>query len=104
MICPNVARSAGLNWQWNYEALADLATFGHIIGDHTLHTAVRRVGSAELVGWDGLVLSRKKLDRQQYLAGDPSQEAIEILLETVKSEAGADDLISLSAGFDSRMI
>ena len=100
----DVIGSAGLNWQWNYEALADLATFGHVIGDHTLHAAVRRVGSAELVTWDGLALSRKKLDIQRYSTGDPSKEAIEVLLETVRAEAGTDDLISLSAGFDSRMI
>ena len=95
---------AGLNWQWNYEALVDLATFGHVIGDQTLHAAVRRVGSAELITWDGSALSQKKLHIQRPLTGDPSNVAIDVLLETVRTEARPDHLISLSAGFDSRVI
>jgi hypothetical protein len=86
----DVIGSVGLNWQWIHEDLADLATFGHVIGDHTLHATVRRVGSAKLVTWDGLAPS--------------SRRQSEVLLEAVRAEAGTDDLISLPAGFDSRMI
>ena len=101
----DVIESAGLNWQWDYEALADLATFSHVIGDQTLHSAVRRVGSAELISWDGSALSKKKLKIQAtHSTGDPAQEAIDVLLEAVRSGAEADDLISLSGGFDSRVI
>jgi len=100
----DVIGSAGLNWQWNYEALADLATFGHVIGDQSLHAAVRRVGSSELITWDGSTLSQKKLEIRGHSTRDPSKEAIESLLETVRAEADTDHLISMSAGFDSRLI
>jgi hypothetical protein len=98
------SKLAGLNWRWDYEALADLATFGHVLGDQTVHASVRRVGSAELITWDGSALSQKKLDIQRPSTKDPSKEAIEVLVETVRVEAGTDHLISLSAGFDSRVI
>jgi asparagine synthase (glutamine-hydrolysing) len=101
----DVIESAGLNWQWDYEALVDLATFAHLIGDQTLHPAVRRVGSAELIHWDGTALSKETLKLPPTCStGDPAQEAIDIVLDVVRSEAQPDDLISLSAGFDSRVI
>jgi hypothetical protein len=100
----DVTESAGLDWRWNYEALADLAILGHLVSDHTLHPAVYRVGAAELVAWDGSALSRQRIGNGQRVSGDPATGAIDALLEAVRTEASPGDVISISAGFDSRLI
>jgi len=100
----DLVNAAGLDWQWNYEGLADLAIFGHLIGKHTLHPAVRRLGRGELIRWNGSSLSSKYCVHEQPTSGDPASDAIESLLDSVRSQSLPNDVISFSAGFDSRVI
>ncbi|MBS1805752.1 MAG: hypothetical protein JST28_20615 [Acidobacteria bacterium] len=99
-----VLESASLGWHWNYEALANLAIFGHLLGSETLHPAVRRVGKNELVFWNGSSLESTLCNVDTPELGDPADEAIESVLESVRQLSAPTDVISFSAGFDSRVI
>lgn len=100
-----VAQAADLTWEWDYDALADLAVFGHLIGKRTLHKRIHRVGPSEQVIWDGKRLTsvaRPASGVRTRSAG--AQDALEHVVAYVRTVAEDGDVISLSAGFDSRVI
>lgn len=100
-----VAQKAGLPWRWNYEALGDFAVFGHLLGSSTLHSDVTRVGAGELVQWDGKSVKSSVIPRPVYDSiRHPADDAIDILVDSVRNQTNPDDVISISAGFDSRLI
>ena len=85
-------------------ALTNLAIFGHLIGTETLHIAVRRVGKRELVTWNGSSFHSETYPATPPLLTNPADDAIESLLESVRQRSASTDVISFSAGFDSRVI
>jgi asparagine synthase (glutamine-hydrolysing) len=100
----DVVEAAGFDWIWDYDALTNLAVFGHLIGKQTLHPAVSRVGKGELVRWNGSAISTKTYVIDQKISSNPVNDAIDALLESVRSQHKPGDVISVSAGFDSRVI
>jgi asparagine synthase (glutamine-hydrolysing) len=44
-----VCQSAGLDWQWNWRALAAVSCFEHVLGNDSLHPLVSRLGAGEIV-------------------------------------------------------
>ncbi len=99
-----VVRKARLAWEWNWRSLACLAYFGHTVGDDTLHARVRRVGAGQIVGWRGGELSKTTLAAPQTGSRDALVTAAEALCRFVETHGSDDAVLSMSAGFDSRVL
>ena len=98
-----VMRKAGLASEWSWRSLAWLAYFGHTVGDDTLHARIRRVGAGQIVSWRGGELSKTTLAPPQTGSRDAPAAAAEALCRFVERH-GSDAVLSMSAGFDSRVL
>ncbi len=99
-----VMRQAGLAWEWNWRALACLAYFGHTLGDDTLHARIRRVGTGQIVTWRTGELSKTTLAAPKTGSRDAPTAAVEALCRFVETHGNDDSVLSMSAGFDSRVL
>lgn len=80
-------------WRWNERALASLAIFGHTLGTDTLCESVTRAPAAE----------RASLDWGREQTIDAALEALKIAFRGCV-EGASDVHLSLSAGYDSRLL
>lgn len=98
--------AAGLDWRWNWQALGDLCQLENLTGNTTLHPEVRRVPPGTVLTWRS---GRLELDSRALVEGfrpqlpDPDR-AVAALNAEVARLAGSDPYLSLSGGFDSRLI
>jgi hypothetical protein len=102
--------AAGLNWQWNWDALAQLALFDHVLGNVSLHQSISRIPAASVIKICG-----NKIDKftepfwtELYETNKTTsklEDAAPVLLD-ILSELPANDhyALSLSAGYDSRVL
>lgn len=103
-----VAREAGLRWSWDYEAIADYLSIGHLLGDRTPHAGVRRVPPGGVIEISG---NRIKIEvpvwpaEQTYaLPGTAFEAAIDALLVAARDLPPSACRLSMSGGFDSRLL
>ena len=99
-----VVREAELAWEWNWRSLACLAYFGHTVGDDTLHARVRRVGAGQIVSWRDGELSKTTLAPPKTGSRNALVTAAEALCRFVEKHGSDDAVLSMSAGFDSRVL
>lgn len=102
-----VARRAGLGWRWNVRAVRSLALLGHTLGRDTLHAEVFRMPADAQVTLAGGAARERSLGFWDHLApgGGSRQEVVDALLDAVRCQVGdAPALLSLSAGYDSRLL
>jgi Asparagine synthase len=105
----DVVRDARLVWKWNPRAITALALFGHTVGDDTLHPDVAHMPcAAVLTATEGHTRIERHDDAwtavfAQRPADDPN-EAVSTLEEVFREMAAPDAVVSLSAGFDSRLL
>jgi len=105
----DVVRAAGLPWRWNRRAINCLALFGHTIGEDTLHPNVRRLPYAATVTADGTSVRTVSHDHEWselFAPRSPTtmEEAISTLARVFEESAVTNAVVSLSAGFDSRLL
>jgi hypothetical protein len=105
----DVVREAGLQWRWNRRAINCLALFGHTIGEDTLHPDVKRLPCAATVTSDGVNVHTVRHDHEWselFAPRSPTtmEEAISTLAHVFDESAPNDAVVSLSAGFDSRLL
>jgi asparagine synthase (glutamine-hydrolysing) len=103
----DVAHRAGLGWRWNWRAVRSLALLGHTVGRDTLHPGVFRIPHDSLVTLEGGMVHEHSLGFWDSLScgGGSIREVVDALLEAVKLQVGdAPVLLSLSAGYDSRLL
>lgn len=103
-----IVRESGLGWRWNWQALGDLLQLENLTGNATLHPEINRVPPGSLVHFHR-PSRRLTLDSRVCLDDLPrrhstASEAVECLNRSVQSWAGANPYLSLSGGFDSRVI
>ena len=105
----DVVRKGRLGWRWNHRAVNSLALLGHTAGEDSLHPDVTRVPCASVVTIEG---DRARVDRHDrawsdVFAGardgrlDQAAEGLEVAFREMSSP---DAVVSLSAGFDSRLL
>jgi hypothetical protein len=104
-----VARDAGLPWRWNRRAVSCMALFGHTIGQDTLHPDVLRAPPASVitVAGDRCDLDARPDAWRAVFAPRPATEpdkAVGVLVDVFREMAAASSIVSLSAGFDSRLL
>jgi asparagine synthetase B (glutamine-hydrolysing) len=102
----DVVRSAGLAWEHDEVALCHLAAIEQMVGDETLHARVKRVPAGTVMTWDGCNLKSGSRSWTDGIDGPPTTpgEALESFNASVARLAGADNVVSMSSGFDSRLI
>lgn len=102
----DILKEAKLAWKWNWQALGDLCQLENLTNNATLHPDVHRVPPGSILRFQA-----GKLDIRSsiYLDSLPNQhadagEAVSALNEEVVNWAGKNPYLSLSGGFDSRVI
>lgn len=102
-------REARLRWEWNWDALAQLATFDHLIGNASLHARIEKVPPCCVMK---VTAGVKEVKTEPFWPTifrlDPGADASEgaavissILAELPSSGRCA---LALSAGYDSRVL
>lgn len=102
----DAARAAGKSWSWNARAIQSLALLGHTVGEDSLHPEVYRLPPDAVSVAEG--------GRLQSVAGGfwrslpqrhTAAQALHALRAAFERDAGgAQPLLSLSAGYDSRLL
>jgi asparagine synthase (glutamine-hydrolysing) len=101
-----ILRRSGLAWSWNWQALGDLCQLENLTDNQTLHPAIRRVPPGSILHFtEGRVSlhSVAVLDGIPPAPADPDA-AVDALNDAVLRLAGETPYLSLSGGFDSRVI
>jgi asparagine synthase (glutamine-hydrolysing) len=101
-----ILRLSGLDWQWDWAALGDLCQLENLTDNHTLHPGIHRVPPGSILHYTDGKLSLRSvamLDRIPAAPADPDA-AVQALNASVARLAGEHPYLSLSGGFDSRVI
>jgi asparagine synthase (glutamine-hydrolysing) len=101
-----VLRKSGLKWRYNFSALADVACLQHVVEDDTLHPDIRRVPPATVLTYSNGTVTRKSLSWAEIHERRKStpEEALEKFNSSCRRSLGDGNVLSLSGGFDSRLI
>ena len=98
---------AGLDWEWNLDALRSVAWLGHTIGDQSLHAKVKRIPANSLLLYTNGTWHSETQSFWSTVFDEPTiriDDALDVF-ETVTDELVPESpLVSLSAGFDSRAL
>ena len=103
----DVVQRAELPWRWNAPALRNLALLEHTLGDETLHPDVFRCPPATVMrfGPGGQLRQRRYLTPGRFFEGCGGPDAaLEVLVDVVGELSDGAPMVSLSAGFDSRVL
>lgn len=103
----SLVRRGRLGWRWNERSLLSLLTAEFTTDTDTLHAQVERLRPATRVVCRGTRSSERTYPFwETVFAGRPSSmgEAAEVLRDVVRESATSETALSLSAGFDSRVI
>ncbi len=101
-----ILRASGQSWSWDWPALGDLCQLENLTGNHTLHPSIHRVPPGSVLHFaDGKVTLRSvaAVDTLRRGPADPDA-AVAALNASVARLAGDNPYLSLSGGFDSRVI
>jgi hypothetical protein len=102
----DILKEAKLAWAWNWKALGDLCQLENLTSNNTLHPAIHRVPPGSILRYRNGHLdlrSKSYLDSIPAQPSDPS-EAVACLNEEVAAWTDHNPYLSLSGGFDSRVI
>lgn len=101
-----LVRLARVPWRWNWRALADVAALEHCVDGDSLHADVRRLRAGEVVLFDGRELRRAQVSWIERMAAEnPSPDsALEALRAACRLYLDGEAVVSMSAGFDSRLL
>ena len=102
----DVLKQASIPWQWNWSSLGDLCQLENLTENQTLHPLVRRVPPGSCLYFKNGNLN---LESKSYIDSIPSLRpnpdlAIDAMNQEVATWSGDNPFLSLSGGFDSRVI
>lgn len=101
----DIVTRAKLIWKWDWESLGDLCELENLSQNRTLHHDIKKVpaGSILTFGSKLKIRTRNMLDEIKIVPADPI-DAINAFNDETKKWAGKNPILSLSGGFDSRVI
>jgi asparagine synthase (glutamine-hydrolysing) len=102
----DILRHANIAWEWNWRALGDLCQLENLTNNNTLHPSIQRIPPGSILRFrNGKIDLRSKayIDTIPIHPTNPG-EAVAALNQEVALWAGSDPYLSLSGGFDSRVI
>ena len=100
--------AAKLGWQWNTAAVSQIAAVGHTLGSHTLHPKIFRLPAHTKVRLIDGAIKLESVD--PFSAWDWDETELDDGFKTLTDafsaclEASREPILSLSAGFDSRLL
>lgn len=102
----DIVKSLGLKWEWDWESLGDLCELENLTGDRTLHKAIKKVPPGSFLTFNGKfsLYTTKVLDTFRLKDCENAVDAIDILNNETKLWVTKQPFLSLSGGFDSRVI
>ncbi len=102
----DILQRARLDWTWNWQALGDLCQLENLTNNATLHPDIKRVPPGSLLQFNSGQLridSRSAIDSLGTQVPNPAR-AVQALNDEVARISGSNPYLSLSGGFDSRVI
>lgn len=102
----DLVKQARLAWRWNWAALADMTALEHCVDGETNHADVRKVEPGSVVRFDGASVSSWQMpwaDRFNCERASP-EGAVDALVGSCRRYIERDVVVSMSAGFDSRLL
>jgi hypothetical protein len=101
----DIMKKAGVGWEWDYESLGDLCDLENLTEKRTLHKRIKRVPpfSVLLYRDDLIIFERDLISTFKERVASPT-EAVRILNDETYKWVSKFPFISLSGGFDSRVI
>lgn len=102
----DIVRTLGLSWEWDWESLGDLCELENLTGDRTLHRAIKKVPPGSFLTFDGKLSLHTTKVLDTFLLKDCGNavDAVDILNSETKLWVSKQPYLSLSGGFDSRVI
>jgi asparagine synthase (glutamine-hydrolysing) len=102
----DIINQAAIPWQWNWSALGDLCQLENLTNNQTLHPLIRRVPPGTCLYHKN---SQLTIDTNCYIDSIPSLQpnpnaAVKAMNLEVATWSGNNPYLSLSGGFDSRVI
>jgi hypothetical protein len=101
-----VLEKSRLAWRWNWQALTDVLLVEHAIDNQTIHPDVKRVGPSTVIRFKaGRVTEHRKTWEEVHpnrSAG--AEQAVEVANKEVARWIQHPIMVSMSGGFDSRLI
>ncbi len=102
----DIIAQGGLSWEWDWRGLGDVCQLENLTDNRSLHKQIKKVPAGSVLHFkDGklTVVSRLWVDSIEKGAPDPGA-ALDMLNDETAYWAGENPYISLSGGFDSRVI
>ena len=101
----DIINELSLEWEWDWESVGDLCEQENLTNNRTIHRHIRRVTPGTIVTFtDRLKLRTKNLLDGLIVADSDPIGAIKVFNDEVLKWAGENPILSLSGGFDSRVI
>jgi len=98
-------KDLALQWTWDWESLGDLCELENLTGNRTLHRDIKKVPAGTILHYRHTLKLRTTKILDQFKISDANPiDAIETLNQQTLKWSGKDPVISLSGGFDSRVI
>lgn len=92
-------------WEWDWESVGDLCELENLTESRTLHKNIDRVPPGSTLKFsNGIILRRKSLLDEITVAQSDPVDAIDVFNSETKRWASTYPYLSLSGGFDSRVI
>jgi hypothetical protein len=101
----DIVKAEKLEWEWNWESVGDLCELENLTENRTLHRKIKKIPSGTVLTYSNMLTMRTHnlLDSIKISDADPVA-AIDVLNQSTKKWAGKNPFLSLSGGFDSRVI
>lgn len=100
-----IVMKLNLSWIWDYDALGDLCSQENLTDNQTLHKHIKRIPPGSILRFDGsFSLYTDNFLDSLSISDSNATEAVEILNSETLRWITSDTHLSLSGGFDSRVI
>jgi len=101
----DIIHQQGLGWNWDWESLGDLCELENLTQNRTLHRDIKKVPAGTLLIFRSKLrlYSINLLDQMKVSDSNPV-DAIDVFNQEISRWAGRNPTLSLSGGFDSRVI
>lgn len=101
----DIINEQNLGWDWDWESLGDLCELENLTQDRTLHKDIKKVPPGTLLIFQNKLklYSVNLLDQMKVIDANPV-DAIDVFNQETSRWVGGNPILSLSGGFDSRVI
>ena len=101
----DIVHERKLDWIWDWESLGDLCELENLTQDRTLHRDIKKVPAGTLLVFRNKLTLRSinLLNQMKLIEADPV-DAVNVFNQETSRWVGPNPILSLSGGFDSRVI